>query len=55
MVDHHQGGVEMASLAAEEASQPQVRRLAEGMVAGQTAEITRLTELLDARGGPLER
>ncbi|MFC3689153.1 DUF305 domain-containing protein [Aquipuribacter hungaricus] len=54
MVEHHEGGIEMASLAAEEASQPQVRRLAQGMVAGQSAEITRLTELLDARGGPLE-
>jgi uncharacterized protein (DUF305 family) len=53
MIDHHRGGVEMASVAVEEASQPQVRRLAEAMVAGQTSEIDRLSELLDARGGPL--
>ena len=51
MIDHHLGGVEMASVAAEEAAQPQVRRLAEAMVAGQTSELDRLQELLDARGG----
>ena len=54
MIDHHRGGVEMATTAVEEATQPQVRRLAEAMVVGQTSEIDRLTELLDARGGPLE-
>ncbi len=53
MIDHHRGGVEMAALAAEQATQPQVRRLAEAMVVGQTTEIDRLTELLDQRGGPL--
>lgn len=53
MIDHHRGGVEMASVAVEEAAQPHVRRLAETMVAGQTSEIDRLTELLAERGGPL--
>ena len=53
MREHHLGGVEMAA-AAEEATQPQVRRLASAMVAGQTAELAPLTELLDARGGPVD-
>ena len=53
MRDHHLGGVEMAA-AAEQATQPQVRRLASAMVAGQTAELAPLTELLDARGGPVD-
>ena len=53
MRDHHLGGVEMA-VAAEQATQPQVRRLASAMVAGQTAELAPLTELLDARGGPVD-
>ena len=54
MTDHHLGGVEMASVAAEAGTQPQVRRLAESMVAGQTSELKRLEELLDARGGPVD-
>jgi len=54
MTDHHLGGVEMASAAAAAATQPQVRRLAEAMVAGQTAELALLEELLDARGGPVD-
>jgi len=54
MLDHHRGGVQMAEVAAEHATQPHVRRLAEGMVAGQRAEIARLDELLQARGGPVE-
>ena len=54
MADHHVGGVQMASVATEQATQPQVVRLAESMVTGQTSELTRLGELLDARGGPVD-
>jgi len=54
MTDHHLGGVEMASVAAEAATRPPVRRLAEAMVVGQTSELARLEELLDARGGPVD-
>ncbi len=53
MVAHHRGGVQMASVAQEEAVQPQVRRLATSMVNAQTLEIAVLQELLDARGGPI--
>jgi len=54
MTAHHRGGIAMAEVAAEQATQPQVRRLAGGMVNGQSAEIDRLTQLLDARGGPVD-
>lgn len=54
MIPHHLGGIEMASYAVEHASQPQVRRLAESMSNAQTAELTVLQDLLDARGGPVD-
>ena len=53
MIAHHRGGVQMASVAQEQAVQPQVRRLATSMVNAQTSEITVLQDLLDARGGPI--
>ncbi|MGJ7440844.1 DUF305 domain-containing protein [Aquipuribacter sp. MA13-6] len=53
MIPHHVGGVEMAEVAQDEATQPQVRRLAESMVNAQTFEITVLQDLLDDRGGPV--
>lgn len=54
MIPHHQGGVQMAAVAQEQASEPQVRMLAESMVTAQTFEITVLQDLLDARGGPVD-
>jgi uncharacterized protein (DUF305 family) len=39
MAAHHRGGVHMAAYAAEQASTPDVRRLAAGMVAMQSVEI----------------
>jgi len=52
MIAHHRGGVEMAEVAADKATQPRVRRLAQAMVDGQTAEIVLLQRMLDERGGP---
>ncbi|WP_182113899.1 MULTISPECIES: DUF305 domain-containing protein [unclassified Actinotalea] len=52
MIPHHRGGVAMAEVATERATQPQVRRLAEAVVASQAAEITLLEQMLDERGGP---
>jgi uncharacterized protein (DUF305 family) len=49
MIRHHQGGVEMASYAADHASEDIVRTLASGMVEAQTSEISQLQELLDTR------
>lgn len=51
MITHHEGGVEMAELAVDEADQPQVRRLAEAVVASQQAEIQLLEQMLAERGG----
>ncbi len=53
MIPHHVGGVEMAQAAVDRAGQAEVRRLAAGIVAAQTKELTVLQDLLDARGGPL--
>lgn len=51
MIPHHVGGVEMAEVAVDRATQPQVRRLAEAIVASQVAEITLLEQMLAERGG----
>lgn len=52
MVAHHAGGVTMAQAGAALAREPQVRALAEGIAAAQTAEIQYLQSLLAARGQP---
>jgi uncharacterized protein (DUF305 family) len=54
MIDHHRGGVAMATVAQERAEQAQVRRLAESMVRAQSFEITVLEDLLEQRGGPVD-
>jgi len=53
MIPHHEGGVEMAEMAVDDAQTPQVRRLAESIIESQTAEITVLQDMLEERGGPL--
>ncbi|WP_448061184.1 DUF305 domain-containing protein [Cellulomonas hominis] len=54
MIAHHLGGVQMAQYAADHADQPQVVRLATGIVRAQTREVTALQDMLDARGGPVD-
>ena len=49
MIAHHAGGIHMAERAAEDATQPQVRALAEAMARGQAAEIRYLEDLLEQR------
>jgi uncharacterized protein (DUF305 family) len=51
MLRHHEGGAEMLSYAATNASQEPVRNLAAQMLSSQTAEASYLTQLLTARGG----
>ncbi|WP_018685641.1 DUF305 domain-containing protein [Actinokineospora enzanensis] len=51
MLRHHQGGLEMASYAAEHARVDYVRNLAQKIQQGQTAEVTLLTKMLTTRGG----
>jgi uncharacterized protein (DUF305 family) len=51
MMRHHQGGLEMAQYALENASTPVVRRLAQAIAESQTAETTLMADMLAARGG----
>ena len=51
MMRHHQGGLEMAQYAVENASTPVVRTLAQAIAESQTAETTLMADMLAARGG----
>jgi uncharacterized protein (DUF305 family) len=51
MIRHHQGGLDMATYAAEHADVTAVRRLADTIADTQTAETTTMTDLLTERGG----
>lgn len=53
MIPHHQAGVAMAEYALANATDPQVKNLAQRIVEAQTAEIKALQDMLDDRGGPL--
>ncbi|WP_298460634.1 DUF305 domain-containing protein [uncultured Cellulomonas sp.] len=53
MIPHHQGGVEMAEMALDQVTAPQVRTLADAIVRSQQAEITVLESMLAERGGPV--
>jgi len=50
MIRHHQGGIHMASAAADTADEEFVRRLAGGMVESQQAEVDYMADLLAERG-----
>ncbi|ASO18982.1 uncharacterized protein (DUF305 family) [Actinoalloteichus hoggarensis] len=50
MLRHHEGGVEMASYAAERAAIPQVRNLASNMLRHQTAESEKMIGMLSELG-----
>jgi uncharacterized protein (DUF305 family) len=51
MIRHHQGGLDMATYAAEHAALAAVRRLGATIADTQTAETTTMTDLLTERGG----
>jgi uncharacterized protein (DUF305 family) len=51
MIRHHQGGIEMAQYAAQHASEPYVRNLAQKIYDNQTAEIVQMEQLLRQLGG----
>ena len=50
MIRHHQGGLPMAQFATQHASEPYVRTLAGHIVAGQSAEIVTMEQMLRQRG-----
>lgn len=51
MIPHHQGAVEMAKIVLEHGKDPEVRKLAEGVIAAQESEIKWMTEWLAKNGG----
>ena len=51
MIPHHQGAVDMARIVLEHGSDPEVKKLAEAVIAAQEAEIKWMQEWLVANGG----
>lgn len=51
MIPHHQGAVEMAKIVLEHGQDPEVRKLAEAIIAAQEAEIKWMTDWLAKNGG----
>jgi uncharacterized protein (DUF305 family) len=51
MIPHHQGAVEMAQIILEHGKDPEVRKLAEAIIAAQETEIKWMTEWLAKNGG----
>jgi uncharacterized protein (DUF305 family) len=50
MIPHHQGAIDMARIQLDHGIDPEIRKLAEGVIAAQEAEIVVLREWLAKRG-----
>ena len=51
MIAHHQGAIDMARIVLDHGDDPEVRKLAEAIIAAQEGEIKWMTEWLEKNGG----
>ena len=52
MIPHHQGAIDMAKIVLENGDDPEVRKLAQGVISAQEAEIEWMVKWLEAHGQP---
>ncbi len=51
MIAHHQGAIDMARIVLEHGTDPEVKKLAEEIIAAQESEISWMTDWLEKNGG----
>ena len=51
MIAHHQGAIDMAKIVLEHGSDPEIKKLAEGIIAAQEGEIAFMRDWLARNGG----